>query len=39
VLAGDDATPADFEVGEPTGAHLVVEQVAGEPGDLGGFVD
>jgi hypothetical protein len=38
VLAGDDAAPPDFEVGKPTGAHLFIEQVVGEPGDLGSLV-
>ena len=27
VLAGDDAPAADLEIGEPSGPHLVVEQV------------
>jgi hypothetical protein len=35
---GDDAAPPDFEVGKPTGAHLFIEQVVGEPGDLGSLV-
>lgn len=39
VLACDDGAAADFEVGQPPGAHLVIEQVPGQPGDQGGFVD
>jgi hypothetical protein len=38
VLAGDDAAAADLEVGELPGAHLVIEQVAGEPGNRCGLV-
>src|ERR1022692_1089783 len=34
VLAGDDAAAADLDVAEAPGAHLVVEQVAGQAGDL-----
>jgi hypothetical protein len=30
LLAGDDASAAYFEVGEAAGAHLVVEEVAGQ---------
>jgi len=33
VLAGDDPPAADLEVGELAGAHLVIQQVAGQPGD------
>jgi hypothetical protein len=38
VLAGDDAPTADLEVGQAPGAHLVIEQVAGQPGDRGRLV-
>ena len=39
VLAGDQAAPADFDVGQVAAAHLVVEQVAGQSGQAGGLVD
>ena len=37
--AGDDAAAAHLEVGKPPGAHLVIQQVAGQPGGLRGFFD
>jgi hypothetical protein len=30
---GDDAAAADLEAGRAPGAYLVMEQVAGQPGD------
>ena len=39
MLAGDQLTPADFDVGQVAAAHLVVEQVAGQSGQAGGLVD
>ena len=39
VLAGDDAAAADLQVGQLAGAHLVIEQVAGQPGDRCGLID
>ena len=39
VLAGDQAPPADFDVGQVAAAHLVIEQVAGQAGQPGGLVD
>jgi hypothetical protein len=39
VLAGNEPATADLEVTELSSAHLVVEKIAGESEDLGGFVD
>ena len=39
MLAGDEAASADFDVGQVAAAHLVVQQVAGQAGQAGGFVD
>ena len=39
MVAGDEAAPADFDVGQVAAAHFVVEQVAGQAGQAGGFVD
>ena len=39
VLAGDEPASADFDGGEVAAAHLVIEQVAGQAGQAGGFVD
>ena len=39
VLAGDQAPPADLDVGQVAAAHLVVEQVAGQAGQAGGLID
>jgi hypothetical protein len=39
VLAGDEPTPADLDVAQVAAPHLVIEQVAGQPGQAGGFVD
>jgi hypothetical protein len=39
VLAGDEPPPADLDVRQVAAAHLVIEQVAGQPGQAGGFVD
>jgi hypothetical protein len=38
LLAGDDAATADLEVDEAVGAHLVVEEISGQAGSLGGFL-
>ena len=39
MLAGDQPTPADLDVGQVAAAHLVIEQVAGQPGLAGGLID
>ena len=39
MLAGDQAAPADLDVGQVAAAHLVVEQVAGQAGQAGGLID
>jgi len=39
VVAGDESASADFHVGQMAAAHLVVQQVAGQAGQPGGFVD
>ena len=39
MLAGDQAPPADLDVGQVAAAHLVVEQVAGQAGQAGGLID
>ena len=39
VLAGDQASPANLDVGQVAAAHLVVEQVTGQAGQAGGLVD
>src|SRR6185312_12043454 len=39
VLAGDDPPAANLEVGELARAHLVIQQVAGQPGDGRRLVD
>jgi hypothetical protein len=39
VMAGDEPASANLDVGQVTTAHLVVEQVAGQAGQAGGFVD
>jgi hypothetical protein len=39
VVAGDEPTSADFHVGQIAAAHLVVQQVAGQAGQPGGFLD
>src|SRR5215470_9104307 len=39
VLACDDAAPADLQVGQLAGAYLVIQQVAGEPGDRRSLID
>ncbi len=38
-LAGDDAAPADLQVGELAGAHLVIRQVAGQAGNRCGLIN
>ncbi len=38
MLAGDDAAPPDLAVSEPPYAHVLVEQVAGAPSDLGSLI-
>jgi len=38
-MAGDEPASADFDVGQFAAAHLVVQQVAGQAGQAGGFVD
>ena len=39
MLAGDQAPPADLDVGQVAAAHLVVEQVAGQAGQAGGLIN
>jgi hypothetical protein len=39
VLAGDEPAPADLDVGQVSSPHLVVQQVAGQPGHPGGLLD
>src|SRR6516225_3909363 len=39
MLACDDAAPADLEVGQLADAYLVIQQVAGQPGDRRGLID
>jgi hypothetical protein len=39
VLVGDQAPPADFDVGQVAATHLVVEQIAGQASQEGGLVD
>ena len=39
MLAGDEPPPADLDVGQVAAAHLVIEQVAGQPGQPGGLID
>ena len=39
VLTGDQAPPADLDVGQVAAAHLVVEQVAGQAGQAGSLTD
>src|SRR6266567_5222729 len=39
VLAGDQPSPADFDVGEVAASHLAVEQVAGQASQPDGLVD
>ena len=39
VLEGDQAVPADLDVGQVAAAHLVVEQVAGQAGQASGLID
>jgi hypothetical protein len=39
MVAGDEPASADFDGGQVTAAHLVVQQVAGQAGQAGGFVD
>ena len=36
MFSGDDPAAADLQVAELPGAHLVVEQVAGQPGTVSG---
>ena len=38
MLAGDQAAPSDLAVAEVPAAHLVVQQVARQSGQMGGFV-
>jgi hypothetical protein len=38
MLACDDAAPTDLQVGQLAGPHLVVQQVAGQPGDRRGLI-
>jgi hypothetical protein len=39
VLAGAEATSADFDVGQVASAPLVIEQVAGRSGEPGDLID
>jgi len=39
MLACDDAASADLQVGQFAGPHLVIQQVAGQPGDCRGLID
>jgi hypothetical protein len=39
MVAGDEPASANFDVGQVAAAHLVVQQVAGQASQAGGFVD
>ena len=39
VMVGNEAASTELDIGQVAGAHLVVQQVAGEAGQAGGFVD
>ena len=39
VMVGNEAASTEFDVGQVAAAHLVVQRVAGEAGQAGGFVD
>jgi hypothetical protein len=39
VTAGNASASADFDVGQVAAAHLVVQQVAGQASQAGGFID
>lgn len=39
VMVGNEAASTEFDLGQVAAAHLVVQQVAGEAGQAGGFVD
>ena len=39
MVAGDEPTSADFHVAKVDAAHIVVQQVSGQAGQPGGFVD
>jgi hypothetical protein len=39
MAAGDEPPTADLDVGQVAGAHLVVQQVAGQAGQRGCLID